>query len=563
MTASPDPGDAAGSADVGDAVAAGAVAAGAAAAGAAAAGDAVDSDADTDTHRARQLFRYLVGEEWHEYRRILKVFAGTFFAEFTPDEISAKALIDPGTAHDRLESLRRWGNLTVSSSVGNPTSLDDYRSRRNRYLITRSGQEVFELVESVLARNHEIGDVEAGRLRELLRALQTVAARLDAVGAGSGAADETLNDAVRTVFDVHERFTTEVTNFFAELNEWQSRYDLDPEEVQFFAGVLVDYVSEQLFEIERMTPQVSRILQRIMPRLDDLLPSLRSGLAARVDDAGLADSVTVRRQQGSEAEHWKHLAAWFVGAAGRPSRLDALTRQALGAVRTLTANVSRLSRLGAGAASRRSDFIRLAGFFDRALGVDEAHDLAAGAFGLGSCRRLGTLASDADDSAATNTPWSEAPRAEVPVSLRERGDTAQRGAATPIRDRRRERELLTRRRERERVERQAVATELLSAAGECGRIDGAVLSEPAFVELRDLIGRSGHRAMPGEPRRRIEENGVRCEVFRTPGTDTIVECPQGRFAMRDLLVSVTPASATGRDVPNAVDSAASRSGERA
>ena len=35
---------------------------------------------------------------------------------------------------DRLESLRRWGNLTVSSSIGNPSSLADYYRRRSRYL---------------------------------------------------------------------------------------------------------------------------------------------------------------------------------------------------------------------------------------------------------------------------------------------------------------------------------------------------------------------------------------------------------------------------------------------
>ena len=126
--------------------------------------------------RARQLFRYLSGEAWWEYRAIVGVFAGTFFTEFTPDEVAAEPTVistgvDPAVVPDRLESLRRWGNLTVSSSVGNPSSLDDYYRRRNHYLITRAGQEVYDLTERVLTGIDEIADVQAGRLRGLRRAL--------------------------------------------------------------------------------------------------------------------------------------------------------------------------------------------------------------------------------------------------------------------------------------------------------------------------------------------------------------------------------------------------------
>ena len=41
----------------------------------------------TDAQEVRLLFRYLGGDEWQEYRTILRVFADTFFAEFTPDDV--------------------------------------------------------------------------------------------------------------------------------------------------------------------------------------------------------------------------------------------------------------------------------------------------------------------------------------------------------------------------------------------------------------------------------------------------------------------------------------------
>ena len=493
--------------------------------------------------RARLLFRYLAAPEWRDYRTILGVFAGTFFAEFSPEEVAAELAavdteIDPAVVPDRLESLRGWGNLTASSSVGNPSSLEDYYRRRNRYLITRAGQEVFQMVEGVLAGVDEIADVQAGRLRDLDRALRDLSGAAENPQAAS--ADD-LADKVRTVFDIHELFTTELAQFFADLNQWQSRYDLNADEVHLFAGILVTYVSEQLAEIERMSRPIARRLDAILPRLPPLLDRLNHGLAARVDDAGLAGSVSVRRLPGSAARDWEHLAEWFAAPAGRTSRLDQLTRQAVAAVRTLTANVTRLSRAGLGTASRRSDFLRLARFFDEAATADEAHRIAAAAFGLVSCRRLGTLSADADDPAPSTASWRDAPRAVVPVSLRERGDTTARGRPTPVRDRQRERELIQRDRELQRVSQQAAAAELLSGAGSTGMIDGAELSAAAFSMLRDLISRSGHAGDARSDMRTATESGVRCAVRRVEGASTAVSCPEGRLVMRGLVVSVVGA----------------------
>ena len=492
--------------------------------------------------RARLLFRYLAAPDWRDYRTILGVFAGTFFAEFSPEEVAAEPAvvdggIDPAIVPDRLESLRGWGNLTVSSSVGNPSSLEDYYRRRNRYLITRAGQEVFQIVEGVLSAVDEIADVQAGRLRGLDQALRELGEH--AAENFEGASAEELTDKVRAIFDTHAPFTTELTQFFADLNQWQSRYDLDADEVQLFAGVLVSYVSEQLAEMERMARPIARRLEVILPRLPALLGALRSGLAVRVNDAGLAGSVAVRRLPGSVARDWEHLADWFAAPAGRTSRLDQLTRQAVAAVRTLTANVTRLSRSGLGATSRRSDFLRLARFFDGAATADDAHQIAAAAFGLGSCRRLGTLSADADDPAPSTMAWRDASKAVVPVSLRERGDINQRGRPTPLRDRRRQRELMQRDRELKRVSREAAAAELLSCADPQGCIDGAEMSVAGFLMLRELISQSGHGGDVQAEERTATGSGVRCVVQRVEGASTTVKCPDGRLVLHGLAVLVT------------------------
>ncbi|OED42952.1 TIGR02677 family protein [Chromatiales bacterium (ex Bugula neritina AB1)] len=500
---------------------------------------------------ARLLFRYLGGEEWREYRAILSVFADTFFSEFSPQEViealqSVDVVIDEAVVPDRLESLRGWGNLAVSTSIGNPSSLDDYYRRRHRYLITRAGQEVYDVVEGILHRVDQVGDVQAGRLRDIYRALQHLNSLCDR--GLETLPDGQVVDVVRAVFDPHESFSTEITQFFASINQWQSRFDLSDEEITFFAEILVGYVSEQLVEIERIARPIASQLRALSPQLDEIISHARSGLAARVDDAGLADTVSVRHSTGSQRADWDHLMRWFGAGAGVDgrSRLDALTRQALAAVRTLTANVTRLSRVGAGVASRRHDLVKLARFVHAAEHADDVQLLMAGAFGLFPSRHLGMLAEDAEDPVAIQTEWAQAPVARVPVSLRERGERNQRGSVSPVRNRAAERERLRHRRQRERDAETQTANELLAAVDADGRLTEITVSALALRRLRMLLGASSARREPGGQRRSAIDRELQCDVTRTAGEQVIIHCDDGSLTLTDATVHLHP-------VPGAFD----------
>lgn len=493
-----------------------------------------ESDAAADAGRA--LFRHVVAEEWAGYRAIMAIFAGTFFSEFSPEEVAGRLSeaghpLDVATVGDRLESLRRWGNLTVSSSVGSPSSLADYYRRRNRYLITRAGQEVHQLVEGVLARVDEVRDVSTGRLRALQLALERLSeldpAQTDAT---------VLADAVGAVFDPHDAFTREITQFFAAINQWQSRYDLSPEELRFFAEILVAYVGERLDEIERAARPIGHRLEALAQSgaFPILAQRAQPGLAGRVDEAGLSESISVSHRAGSRIEDWEHLCGWFLRRSGRPSRIETLTREAIAAVRTLTLNLTRLSRAGVGAASRRADFLRLAQIFADAC-PGELPRLAAAAFGIAPTNHFGVMAEDAGDPAPTGTSWWDAPRALVPISIRERGDRTNRGRISPMPDRSRERELLRRRRDQERAARERVDRELLDEPV----LDGRVLSPGGLARLQEIVGRALVRL---GTRSRVVEHSDRmlgCRIERSPGRHTQVHSPAGSLTLLDLTISIT------------------------
>ncbi|MCB1256635.1 MAG: DUF2397 domain-containing protein [Microthrixaceae bacterium] len=484
---------------------------------------------------ARRLFRYVTVDEWVDYRRIVAVFANTFFAEFAPEDVAGLLAsdgidIDPAVVADRLEQLRRWGNLTVSSSVGNPNSISDYYRRRNRYLITRAGQEVHGLVEGVLSRIDEVRDVSTSRLRSLRDALGfLISVDFETID------PEQLSDAVRNVFDPHEAFTSEITQFFAAINQWQARYDLNPEEFRFFAEVLVGYVGDRLDEIQRTARPIGRLLTELGPHVPKIVERISSGsrgLATRVDRAGLSDSVAVSRQRGSITDDWDHINNWFVATPIQQSRIDRLGRDAISAIRTLTLNLTRLSRIGVGASSRRADFLRLATFFDTAADSDECHRLSAAAFGMFAPVHLGRPSDDSADPTPVSVSWWDAPKASVAVSLRERGDTTNRGSTTPLRDLRGQQLVIRQKREAAAIARAEVDSELIAI----GDLNGATISIQALPRVQQLLSRASRQPPEESGERRILDQQIACVVRTIPGS-TAIASPEGSLTLYGVGVS--------------------------
>ena len=118
------------------------------------------------------------------------------------------------------------------------------------------------------------------------------------------------------------RSPSEITQFFAAINQWQSRYDLTPEEFTFFAEVLVGYVAERLDEIERTARPIGRQLVALgAARAGDRRAGRARARQRGSRQAGLQDAVTVSHTPGTTVADWEHLAGWFV-APTRPAVAD-------------------------------------------------------------------------------------------------------------------------------------------------------------------------------------------------------------------------------------------------
>jgi hypothetical protein len=128
------------------------------------------------------------------------------------------------------------------------------------------------------------------------------------------------------------------------------------------------------------------------------------------------------------------------------------------------------------------------------------------------------------------------------VSLRERGDTTNRGRSGQVQDRSMQREHLLARRRADEERAAAVRSELLAATGSDGALlDGTVLPERALAVLQRLLGPAVAAMGPGRAKGETEADGLRCVVERRPGESTTLRTPSGALRLIDLTLTINAA----------------------
>ena len=153
----------------------------------------------------------------------------------------------------------------------------------------------------------------------------------------------------------------------------------------------------------------ARCSRRWLPRVPVIVDRAADGLAARVAAAGLA-SVRVRRRARRAVEaDWENLASWFLGRPGTPEPHPTLSRDAVDAVRTLTQNLTRLSRSASPGCRGGLTTCCSRSSFDRRRDSPSAFpEIAAAAFGLSpaatSARRLATTPTPSRPAHLGGTP---------------------------------------------------------------------------------------------------------------------------------------------------------------
>jgi hypothetical protein len=129
----------------------------------------------------------------------------------------------------------------------------------------------------------------------------------------------------------------------------------------------------------------------------------------------------------------------------------------------------------------------------------------------------------------------------VPVSLRERGDTTNRGRSPQVTDPSQQRAHLLARRRAGEARDAAAHRELLATTAADGALpDGAALTANGLRALQKVLAPAVAAMGPARPTGEATSDGLRC-VVRRSGSDLGVATPDGTFVLRELAVAVLPA----------------------
>jgi uncharacterized protein (TIGR02677 family) len=503
----------------------------------------------TDEARRLKLYAYLDAREHRRtYLAIMRLFASTLLADLSAGEVSAalaraerRGEVPPGEARVetvivRLKQLVEWGNLVAGRREVVAASIAEFQHGSVRYQVSKLGVRVQRAADELLATAEGAREVSRELLPAIVNGLDEMLRRLAAAGVEHGRdprspaaqrATERLAEQVTTLFLQHGELAATVRDFYAYLGQVVTRYHLMAEEISGFRNLLVEYIQKVVEDVLRHTPTIAEILTR-----DTFAGAVRGLLRILTPESLGAD---IERARGRRLEDWTELTDWFVDRPGRPSQVTALREATARAIGTLLATVKRATSGGGPEPGRRAELLQLAKWFDEST-PDQAHTLAAAAFGLYSARNL--LPAPEHDGDDERTPWADGPVIDVTVSVRGRGDRGARGRTSRILDDPLGREQLLAEARRADARHADALAELAAARG---RLDQVTLSPDALGTLcgllTDAMAQRERTTDPGESGDPV--GGLRLTVRPEPGHAQTIRTHGGVLVLKDTAVEVT------------------------
>lgn len=503
-----------------------------------------------DEARRLKLYAYLDAREHRRtYLSIMRLFSGTLLADLSAGEVAAalsgaerRGAVAEGesrvdTVIARLKQLVEWGNLVPGRREVVAASIAEFQHGSVRYQVSKLGVRVQRDADALLRTAEGAREVSRELLPAISAGLDELLVRLSSASFehgrnpssdATGRARERLAEQVTTLFLQHGELAATVRDFYAYLGQVVTRYHLVPEEISGFRNLLVEYIQMVVEDVLRYTPAIAEMLTR------DEFAGATAHLIELLTPSGSLGA-DVERSRGRAAGDWAELTDWFVDRPGRPSQVTALREATARAIGTLLATVKRATSGGGSEPGRRAELLKLAAWFDEST-VDQAHVLAAAAFGLYSSRNL--LMSPEHDGDDERTPWADGPVLDVDVNVRGRGDRAARGRTSRIMDDPLGRERLLAD-ARVADERQAAAVAELTTAS--GALADATLSADALGTLCGLLTDAmAQRERASDDGEAIDPvGGLRLRLRPAVGETMDIHSAGGTLSFQDTSVEVS------------------------
>lgn len=514
-------------------------------------GSAAQSDRpDAQSHGLglADLFRHVSAEKATLYRAVMETFAAAkrqFRLHMRPDEVLAEGRwhgAAPGieAIQAALAQLTEWGNLESQPDTARVASITDFYRARFLYRLSQGGEAVEEALmtfERILRRRAELQTIALEDIANRLQALRLLA---DETEPDAAKVHETLRDLAR----VFESLAENAQAFMAGIGRSIELQQAEANAVLAYKTRLIDYLERFIGDLVGRSGGIARHLMNLSPRID---PLLRQAAQREARDAAPGDAHeqadALARGWQAWRERWSGLRRWFVASGHEPPQAELLRSKARAAIPQLLAAVAALNERRSGRSDRSADFRMLANWFAACTDDAAAHRLARAAFALAPARHL-SLSTAPDDGAAdlpASTRWAEAPPLRIHPRLREYGEATPRGALPRVQTRDAERRLLALQLHEEHAQIDAARARL--ATGQATRLsDLQTLDKPAFAVFLGLLGEAlTAQRDPDDTVDLQSSDGLLRIALQplAPGTQARISTPDGVFAGRDHLITIT------------------------
>lgn len=491
-----------------------------------------------------RLFRHVSTDKATLYRGIMGAFASAkrqFRLHLRPDEIAAEAAWrgTPPNADElqqALSQLVEWGNLQSQPDTARVSTLEDFYRARFLYSLTAGGEAVetgLEAFEGALQRR---GTLQSVALEDILARLLGLRALLTEEQIDIAKVHEVLRDLVTVFSDL----TDNAQAFMASLARSIDLQQADIQAVMAYKSRLVEYLERFIGDLVTRSSRIAVEIAGLDPHAHRFL-RLVSEREARdaAPDTEVGQDLEREGRLAAWLERWEGLKGWFLGSERTSAQSEVLRARARAAIPRLLAAVSAINERRSGKSDRSTDYRVLARWFAETQSEGEAHMLWRAAFALNPARHL-SLASD-DEDVASSTPWAQAPPIQIIPRLRERGQLAPRGAPPKVRDRSRERLLLSERIAEENRQVQAARKRL--ANGKPTRLSnlGRLNRHEFGLFLAILADALSSQRTPDQPVDRLTTDGLLRIRLEPLGAheEASLDTDLGNFCGRDHLLEIS------------------------
>lgn len=346
-----------------------------------------------------------------------------------------------------LKQLEAWGVLTSEHDVNQARTIEEFVRAARRYQISETARLIEEMLIRLTHQDGARGSLDTTRLtrlRDALFELGRVLAELDPLRAS--------HDALRQV----EGLWNAADDARREMREQALRYmrELEHDRMPTAADLLVFLQYKRM--LRDYLDEFALGLKDFVERTRDLF---EDWAAAGLDERLAAALARNERERKGDLRPEEEVLAGFQGQirglrgfSARGGDAEILHARTTARVRGLVEQIERVVTERRNALNRARDLRLLAQAFRRAASDDDAHRLAAAAFGWGTPRHMRAFSADAaaeldpDASVWLQPPW------DVELRARVRGNPNFR-AVTPWGDRSAHKaELRARVREQKRAE---------------------------------------------------------------------------------------------------------------